>query len=105
MRHHGDTALDHPLHPRQCVLIKNFYRQTGQAWSLKQLKPGIFWNFFLFSCNAMRMNTLLALLELLVAAGGLDREVVLDRGPLATGVSALRYLVLLLGLLGVEALR
>lgn len=53
----------------------------------------------------MRMNTLLALLELLVAAGGLDREVVLDRGPLATGVSALRYLVLLLGLLGVEALR
>ena len=47
---------------------------------------------------------LLALLEVLVAAGGLDRKVVLDGGPLAAGVAALRHPVLLLGLFGVEAL-
>ena len=48
---------------------------------------------------------LLALLEVLVAAGGLDGEVVLGGGPLAAGVAALRYPVLFLGLLRVEALR
>ena len=69
-----------------------------------QLKPGIFWNFFLFSFPSTRSaNILLALLEHL-AAGGLDRKVVLDCGPLAARVAALHHPVLFLGLLCGEAL-
>ena len=45
----------------------------------------------------------LALLEVLVAARGLDGEVVLGGGALAA--AALRHPVLLLGLLSVQALR
>ena len=57
--------------------------------------------FSQFSCTCL----FLALLEVLVAPGGLDWEVVLGHGPLAAaGAAVLGHPVLFLGLLSVEAL-
>jgi len=46
MRHHGDTAPDHPLHPRQCVLIKNFLQTDGTGVVVKTVETRNFLDFF-----------------------------------------------------------
>ena len=70
------------------------------------MKPGHFWTFFYFSLKFSCTGVFfLALLEVLVAPGGFDGEVVLGGGPLAAaGAATLGYSVLFLGLLSVEAL-
>ena len=88
------------MHQRQCVFI-NF-----SSVKTVQLKPGHFWTFFYFSLRFSCTGVFfLALLEVLVAPGGLDGEVVLGGGPLAAaGAAALGHPILFLGLLRVEAL-
>ena len=89
------------MHQRQCVFI-NF-----SSVKTVQLKPGHFWTFFTFLSNFLSCTGVffLALLEVLVAPGGLDGEVVLGGGPLAAaGAAALGHPILFLGLLRVEAL-